>query len=700
MFHYAPKSGEIARYTVGALGTSGGQVLRTISRHTACGGFRSPAVGSARAGIATALMAAVWAVGVWTAADVAALRPVHAQGAAPAEADNSRTLVVEDFENGVGAWTRNDSIKTADPNASVVLVDLISTRPSQGGVRGSQGAGLFAFKEAQTASWASVSRRVEGAKWADIGAQRLTFWLNAGGENDGTQLVLRARTATGADEAWTIPVRLNVRQWRRVVVPLVEIKNERGPLLPRLRDVYLLQFVQRQKWSSRFFTVDQIQIEGSGQALAQSTPAAPPVAKPTPVPPVATDPNALALNVDFLRTQGRIRTTANFSIGTSVPSVTGEVRQPLTQSAPFRRAALTLSPRFVRLEAASLVDLVDSQRPSFDTRRLVAAVRTVQTLKAEPLVALANDAVWGLDERGYAAFCAAVARALPGVRYFELPTASAGTDAAVVAQYNRARAAIRAVNKLARIGGVTSTSGKTSTLQALLRGATGLEFLALQHYGAWGGMPAEATLFDAAKDLTRLRAVAAALDKSKFRVAPIYLTQSNINAARLDAGALPGDGRTVQMVSAAWWLSFLANGSRIADAVFHNDAANSEWGFVNESGEAYPAYYALWMWNTYVPVGSTRVPIAAPAPLIAIGANVPAAAGNVHNVIVANTSASEVPVRLAIRGFPVLRAARLRVLEDPRAGVRLSDLTKSPFQNFVLKPYAVAVFQFTEPPKP
>lgn len=628
-------------------------------------------------------------------------RCARAQNGATAGTANvsSKTIGVEDFENGVGEWTRNDSIKSANANAAVVLVDLIATRPAAGGVAGSKGAGLFAFKEARTASWASASRRVDGAQWAAIGAQRLTFWLNAGGENEGTQLVLRARNTGGTEEAWTIPVRLNVRSWRRVVVPLAEIKNERGPLLPRLKDVYLIQFVQRQTWGSRFFTVDQIQIEGSGQALP-STVEKPPVSKPVPTP-APEDPNALTLNVDFLKTQGRVRTGANFSIGTSFPSATGEVRHPLTQSAAFRRAAQTLSPRFIRLDASSLVDLIDSQRPTFDTTRLVAATRSVKGLKAEPLIALANDPVWGLDERAYAAYCAATVRALTGVRYYELPTAATNSnDASAVALYNRARAAMRAVNKNLRIGGITATSGRATALQTLLARANGLDFLSVQHFAAWSGVPADATVFKAAGDMTRLRAVAAALDKSKFRAAPIYLTQANINAARLEGSSLPADGRTVEMVSAAWWLSFLANGSRVADAVFHNDAANPEWGFVNESGEAYPAYYALWMWNTYVPIGSTRVPVAAPAPLVAIGANVSAKAGNVHNVIVANTSASDVPVRLAIRGFPVLRAARLRVLEDPRAGVKLSELSKSPFQNFVLKPYAVAVFQFTEPPKP
>ena len=635
----------------------------------------------------------------------------HAQAQEAAPNANPNTVVVEDFENGVGSWTRNDSIKSANPNANVVLVDLVATRPASGGMPASNGAGLFTFKEARTNAWASASRRVDGARWAAVGAQRLTFWLDAGGDTQGTEMVLRARTGKG-EKSWTIPLRLNVRSWRRVVVPFSLIKNENGPIAPHLKDVYLLQLVQRKTWKSRFFTIDQIQIEGNGVPLVSpGTPEIDRTPKPTPTPaPAAGD--ALEVNVDFLRVQGRLRTSANLSVGSGASSASGEIRNPLVDSKKFREAALFLAPRFIRLDAASLVELVDSQKPSFDYARLVAAVKSVKSLKAEPLVALSSDPVWGLDDRSFTAFCVGAARALPTARYFELPTAANATDdLAAVASYNRTRAAMRAIAKTARIGGVSATSGRTSTVQTLLAKATGLDFLSVAHFGAWSGAPSDDALFAAAADVSRLRAIAALLDKSKFRAAPIYLTQSNLNAARIEGGVLPADGRTVSMVSAAWWASFLANQSRFADAVVHSDAANPESGFVNENGEAFPAYYALWMWNSYFASGSARVPVSAPAPLLAIASNgvkftgVTGKMGRPHNVLLINTSNAPVSVKLSVRGFPVLRAVHLRVLEDtlvagnPRVGVRLGELPKSPTQNVALRPYGIAVVQFVEAPK-
>ncbi len=137
----------------------------------------------------------------------------------------------------------------------------------------------------------------------------------------------------------------------------------------------------------------------------------------------------------------------------------------------------------------------------------------------------------------------------------------------------------------------------------------------------------------------------------------------------------------------------------MADQVFHNDAVNPEWGLLDENAKAYPAYYALWMWNSFLPPGSVRVPATVSSgSVVAVAVNSPTA----HNLLLVNTTESEVTVKVAIRGFPVLRSARIRIkdsIDDPQVGVRFEDLPKSPFQTIELKPYAVAVVQFIEPPK-
>ena len=642
------------------------------------------------------------------------------------------SLFVDNFENGVDNWTRNDKAHSDNESVAPSLVDVVATRPPAGLPFSSRGAALFSFKSAKTA-WASASRRVDGASWAKIGARTLTFWLNADGAPQGTDLVLRAAIqnadGTKREEIWTLPVRLNVKQWRKVTIPLKDARNENGvALLSQIGNVYLMQFVQRGNWDSRFFTVDQIEIEGSGKPLPIAVTV--PKATPNATPPTTSStgnataaPGTLNVGVDFLKLQGRITTSADISLGATTDSLGGATQFPLLASKSFRDAMTVLQPRLIRLDASSLVTMTDSSKPSFDFSRLVAHIKQVRALNAEPLVALSNDAAWGLDTRGFASFCAQVARvanvgatANNGARRFEIVApssveangatitpATTTSDAEIVAFYNSARAAIKAVSPAFRVGGLASSSPRASVISALIKSAQGLDFLTLQFYGAPTGKPSATVLFGATRNLNSLRAAANLLDKSRFKAAPIYITQSNISNARdLDAGT-SGDERVSQMISGAWWLSFLGNSSRVADAVFHNDASNANWGLLNPEARAFPAYYALWMWNTYAPRGSNRVLVTnPPSGIAAFAVNAPVVANQprLHNVLLANTRDTNTTVKVSIRGFAVLRAVQMQVLDNAETGVRTDvALPKSAVQTVTLKPYSVAVVQFIEPPK-
>ena len=617
-------------------------------------------------------------------------------------------IVIDDFENGVGAWSRNDKVKAENPAADVLLVDIAPSKPAPGGAPESKGAGLFAFKAAQNA-WASASIAVDGARWAQSGAQRLTFWLNAGGESPGVGLVLRGRY-TGADgasheEVFELPfdpqtkrpkpIKLTVKQWRKVVIPLTDFRSAQGPLPPHLNDVYMLQFVQRGTWNSRFFTIDDLVVEGNGIPVPQATSA---TAATTPTTPATT--GTIAVNVDYLRLQGQVRPAANVSIGATLPGSTSPNDFPLTQNEKFRGAVQTLAPRLVRLDAGSLTELVDSSKPGFDFSKLLSAIKQTRALGFEPLIALTNPSAWGLDGRSYAQFAAQAAHAIntptPQVRYFELATApDAVDDTSAIALYNGARVALKAASPRYQVGGITASSGRSETLAALLKGAVGLDFLSVQYFGGWEGTPSATALYGAARDVKTLREAATALDASRWRNVPIFVTQCNLNAAR-DEGNASTDARVQQMIAASWWITFMSNAARVSDQVFHNDATNPEWGLLDAKAQAYPAYYALWMWNSFIPPGSQRVEARVARPdIAAIAANTPTA----HNLLLANTTNRAQTVRVGIRGFPVLRAARIRLLEDPVEGVRFKDLAKSPYQTVTLKPYAVAVLQFIEPPR-
>lgn len=624
------------------------------------------------------------------------------------------SLTLDDFEAGVANWATNDKTKTAD--AAATLVNIIPVPPDPGGSRGSKGAALFTFKAAK-ASWASASLKVNGGEWAKMGAQNLVFWLNAGGEDVGFEVILRG-TGTPSEEKFVLKkkVELDRRGWRLVSIPLTDFRSEKGALPGRLSNVYLLQFAQTGDWNSRFFMVDDIRIDGTGRPIPQVAVTPPPT--PTPTPSLTNDKGELVttVNVDFLKKDGKIRTAGNVSVGATWPNINGTEVFPFDNRA-YRDSIAVLKPRLVRLDAGSLSALVDSSRPSFEFARLVSAVKQVRELKAEPLVALPNPAAWGLDEKGYASFAAQAARAVNSgvvrVRLFEvalaIPGGTAGDDAQYLAYYNRAYEALKAASRSNWVGGLGASGGKAGTLTRLLGSARGLDFLSLQFTSPVqtpGQTPGGDAIFKSAQSLLGLKYAANQLDKSRFNKAPIFVTQANLSEPGPD-GEQPADARANQMASAPWWITFLGSGSRVADQVFHNDGANSAWGLLdgaNSAPRGYPAFYALYLWNNFVPASSDRVRTDVSNPAItAIGLNPPLdKAQPLHTVLLANTTETEQTVKVSIRGFPVLRETRVRVFDDLAAARDLSTyqvLPKSPFQTLTLKPYAVVVMQFVEPPK-
>lgn len=640
-------------------------------------------------------------------------------GVAPAV--SAATLVVDDFEEGVGKWVLNDKTKANNASAPAVLVNVIGVPPETGGARGSKGAALFTFKAAQT-SWATASIPVDGKTWAASGAQSLTFWLNAGGETKGFDVILRGRSydKNGAlvEEKFTLgkkKVELDRRAWRQVTIPLTEFRSEKGTLPSRMASLYLLQFAQLNDWDARFFMVDDIKVEGSGKPIAQVVNLTPPAAPPTTTPiNIGNDSGAVTtVNVDFLKKEGKIRSAANISLGMTWPGLSGNETWPLDNQA-YRDSIAVLKPRVIRLEAGSLAALVDSSKPAFDFTRLTTAVKQVRDLKAEPLIALTNPAAWGLDAQGYASYAAQVARAVnrdgATARLFEVAVGALGSvelrdEAENVEFYNAAYNAIKATSKTYWVGGIGASGGRASTLSRLLNSAKGLDFLSIQFTSPVASNEPRA-IFIAGESQTGIKFAAGQLDKSRFKKAPLFVTQANLAAPGPD-GEQPADARANEMASAAWWITFLSAGSRLADQVFHNDGANAAWGLLdgaNAAPRGYPAYYALYLWNNFVPAGSERVKTDISNPAIeAISLNAPPANGQpIHSILLTNTTDSEQTVKVSIRGFPVLREVRARIFDDLATARSLTTyqvLAKSPFQSMTIKPYSVVCLQFIEPPK-
>lgn len=301
---------------------------------------------------------------------------------------------------------------------------------------------------------------------------------------------------------------------------------------------------------------------------------------------------------------------------------------------------------------------------------------------------IATDAARALNQSGG-----------PRARYFELAPGDDIDGPTALSHYNAAYGALKTLSKNFRVGGYGAPAGALAAQVAFLQGARGLDFLTVSSFGAGSGAPSDAVLLSGAREVSALKTAAGALDKSKFPRAALFVTQAGLSAARNPGDSVPSDIRLVEAVSGAWWAQFLASGSRLADQIFHNDAVNPEWGLLAPQADdwtAYPAYRSLWLWNTFFPPGSKRVFSSSSNPAVFVSA---ANTATAHNVLVVNTSNSPQTAQLSIRGFPVLREARLRIFDDPQQTVRFEPLPKSPFQTLRLAPYAVAVVQFIEPPR-
>ena len=606
---------------------------------------------------------------------------------------NVFSVSVDNFENGVADWTHNDKDKAG-------LSDIVTTSPGVSAT--SKGAALLTFKSG-AASWASLSRPVDGSAWARIGARELVFSLNGSGDIKGVDLQLRAKI-NGGEVVYSLekPVKINNTKWRSVVVPLAEFKSPQGSsVLEQLNNVYLLQFAQSGDWNSRFFKIDDMLVRGDGTpitvkpapALATATPA---IAPATPTLPTG----AVAVNVDFLRVSGNIRASANVSV---MPPYDSSNTQSLELSPTYRQALTTLNPKFVKLDVGALAELTDSSRPSWNFARLVSAAQRVRSVGAEPLIAIDNPDTWGLDARGYGVLASSAARALNPksgqlARYFELAVWSNDLKASdAVAFYNVGYSGIKGVSGRLIVGGYGAPAGDSRAQSAILNGAKGLDFLSSRFFAANAGEPTNDELIKGARTIADLKTSAGLLDKSRFKRAPLFVTSANLSNARNAGDFVPSDNRLIGPVAGAWWAQFMGSGSRLADQIFHNDATNPEWGLllVDSKAQAFPAYYSMYLWNTYFAGGTQRV--------VAESANdaIYAAATNTktaHNLLLVNTTALPQVAQVGIRGFPKLRQVRIHTTENS-GSIRTTGLPNSPFQTLKLAPYSVNVVQFIEPPK-
>jgi hypothetical protein len=617
--------------------------------------------------------------------------------ASPTLNSQPSTLLLDDFEQGVGKWLLNDHTKTT--TGQVNLSEIASSpagAPEGGGKRGA----TMTFKRSGE-GWATVSLPVDGKKWKALRADRLSFWLRGDGSDNNVELMLRAVTPATATEAaqemkFGVTLPLNNPQWHKLVLPLRQFQSEGIAVSDKLEQVYLLQFLKRTKWDSLFFTVDQMQVEGVGSPTPNVTitPRPPMVGKRTNV------------TVDFSKTMGALLLTisANFEGDEARLSESG-----------FRDSLRNFGARFVRVNVAKFVK-VDNQgdTSSWDFSALDRVVSALRDAAIEPFICLSPHPDWKLTEEQFLTLCSDVvervnANAERKVNYWEiLDEPTFGSNAISIEQatnlFNQARQRIKEKDASLKVGGIALASAWQPHLAYFLRHAEGVDFLSFYFYGTHNGVTTDAELFAAARrtvagdvpnqiSFSELRRT---LTQMKLSNLPVFITECNLNSLRTTEGE-SRDKRLMSPISAPWWMSLLKSADLHVNHVTIFNAGHESWGMLDTQGRAYPAYYALWLYSKFFPAGSALVSAQSDnSNVLTLSVNTATA----HNLMLVNLSDKPAACRVTAKGLATLRQVRGRFLESDGRGIRFEEtMPISLTQDVPLSAYAVAVVQFIEPPK-
>jgi len=522
------------------------------------------------------------------------------------------SVLLDDFETGVGAWRTNDDAAAGARPSEIAGIYTIGRRTD----RGTEQAALIEF-EAARRTWASVSLPVSGPTWAEVGVGQIALWVRGDGSDNTVDLTLRSRLGEDRhDVSYIYALALDNREWQRRAIRLFAFKDAEGntPGPEAIRNAYLLQFVKTGSWPALSLSVDEIAAEPI------------PGTETTPPQPPAPGTEALSVRVEFGATAGPMLAQFGVNLGSDLRPVLDDP----ASSAALSKLVKDLTPCVVRLR---LSDYWDARAGDYDLTRLSRAITWVNDAGARPLVCLDPARVpaeegatcWDPDFAAAALRFVALRRGGPSLRYYELfdaplLTGQFATVQELVAAYNDLAARVLAADPEVRVGGPGLASAWDGNVRAFLEGADTLHFLSLQLLGAHNPVADEAALFEAAcagrtSDLPSQFSLAEVrhLAQALRRPAPeLFVTTMAMNSARRPSGE-SADGRLTTPFGAAWLAAAVLGSSASVDKLLQFKLFGEGWGLADRRGERNPLAVAGWLLRTYAPRGATLSQLLRPA---------------------------------------------------------------------------------------
>jgi len=567
----------------------------------------------------------------------------------------ARQVVVADFEDGVGEWRAVDDTTVRGSHARKCSINSSQQAAPNSGKQSAR----VDFTAAKS-GWARVSMPVDGARWAEAGCSKLSFWLRGDGSGESIRIALRVRTGETEEgqETYTVPIKLSGTEWERYGLKFFGFRTADGALLPAylIKNVDELQLAKSGSWKAFSLRIDGIAAEAEAEDIGAQS--------------------GNEVRPDFSKPTVPLRAQIGLDLG-APPTAIDDPAPGVAQG--VYAAVSDLAPTVVRVKLGDYLD-EDAQRYDLDMFR--KHLEWIQLANCKPLICLDLPRVGkdtALRKKLYAAFLDSMARIVAegkgGVgRYYELfdnPMGSGVFDSIehMCDSYNKIVELIVATDPGARVGGPGFSAASREELEGFLKGAKTVHFVSFHFHGTHNPLTGTETLFRAACDTRPADTVGQlTFQQAKQLVAQlrprgtpeVFVTEFAMTTAA-DEGGQCRDERVTGAFGGAWAAAAVLYGSPFVDKMVFHKISGGGWGMVSDAGQPETVYWALWLMKNYAARGAGR------QQLFRIDEQTVAATiktRTAYNVVICYAGSDPMELRIRPMNAPKLKMVRDRYIRD------------------------------------
>ncbi|MCS7223016.1 MAG: hypothetical protein NZ959_00440 [Armatimonadetes bacterium] len=574
--------------------------------------------------------------------------------------------LLDNFEEGTGKWsTRSEEKPNRKQPLGAVLPVIVPRHQT------SSRCGLFLVSAAQSGEVVRFVFPVDGERFVKEKIPGLSLWLLGDGSASEIFLVL-AVYQDGKETLFRCPLRLP-DEWERRELYWSQFVSEDGlsvgPFLSWTRE---LRLEKVGPFLPFFFFIDDLT-----------------AVEPLPGPKIV----GARLVVDF-----RTVTSINgLRWGTNFASENLE----LLEDPRARKWLAGLSLGWVRIQMDEV-----ARQGSLEVAlaRIQRWAQQVQGLRMVPVVNLSPRSVEDLTSGIFEAECQVITQRLsPTVRLYEIfqrprePPLRLKPE--MCADYfQRVMTVLKRSAPNIQIGGVGESAAWRERLTLLLSQPFKPDFLSVHFYGSRLTSTSDDELMAAARwtvpsDLPDQVPLTGLVDwlKRLFppKGVPLAVTECAVNWQKGAQGEAL-DQRVSSGLGVAWLVAVFCQLAGKAEALLQYKVSGGGWGLLNSEAIPTPLYWALWVCQTYFPVGTALVSSTTSIPGVLCLAGSTATA---RNLLLVNTTADIVDLKVEVLGALPAKTMRLRQL---RGGETPSYQERTPTASLSLKllPYDVRILQF------